>query len=86
MIHSLFGFQWSFKQPLRECTFSSVGRATDSLSVGPGFESLKVHQIVSVDNVQGTPVPIPNTEVKLNGADNTRLETTREDRETLTYT
>ena len=25
-------------------TFSSVGRATDSLSVGPGFESPKVHQ------------------------------------------
>ena len=52
--------------------------------MGPGFESLKVHHIVSVDNVQGTPVPIPNTEVKLNGANNTRLETAREDRETPT--
>ncbi len=28
------------------CTFSSGGRATDSSSVGPGFESLKVHQFV----------------------------------------
>ena len=29
---------------------------------------------------QGTPVPIPNTEVKLRSADNTWRETAREDR------
>ena len=29
---------------------------------------------------EATPVPIPNTEVKLAGADNTRLATAREDR------
>ena len=28
----------------KRCTFSYVGRATDSYSVGPGFVSLKVHQ------------------------------------------
>ena len=26
---------------------------------------------VGVDDVEGTPVPIPNTEVKLNGAEDT---------------
>ena len=53
--------------------------------MGPGFESLKVHHEVGVVNVQGTPVPIPNTEVKLCSADNTWLETAWEDRLALTY-
>ena len=48
--------------------------------MGPGFESLKVHHRVGVTNAKGTPVPIPNTEVKLCSAENTRSETTREDR------
>ena len=65
--------------------------------MGPGFESLKVHQpkgnkqerikpffIVSVANAQGPPVPIPNTVVKLCSAENTCLETDRENRSTLT--
>ena len=52
--------------------------------MGPGFESLKVHQQVSVINAEGPPVPIPNTEVKLCSADNTWLATAREDRSTLT--
>ena len=48
--------------------------------MGPGFESLKVHHLVSVFNAEGPPVPIPNTEVKLCSADNTSSETMREDR------
>ena len=36
-------------------------------------------------NVQGPPVPIPNTEVKLYRADNTWLATAREDRSVLTH-
>ena len=36
--------------------------------------------IVGVNNDEGPPVPIPNTEVKLIGADNTRRATAREDR------
>ena len=59
--------------------------------MGPGFESLKVHQRlsgverraeveVSVFNAEGPPVPIPNTEVKLCSAENTYLATDREDR------
>ena len=39
---------------------------------------------VGVYDVEGPPVPIPNTVVKLNGADNTWLEATREDRTTPT--
>ena len=31
----------------------------------------KLYEIVGVDDVEGTPVPIPNTEVKLNGAEDT---------------
>ena len=41
-----------------------------------GTKSLRV----GVINAQGPPVPIPNTEVKLCGAENTRLEAVREDR------
>ncbi len=33
------------------------------------------------DNVEDPPVPIPNTEVKLNRAESTWLDTAREDRE-----
>ena len=36
--------------------------------------------IVGVDYYEGPPVPIPNTEVKLVCADNTWLETARDDR------
>ena len=36
--------------------------------------------IDGVFNGEGPPVPIPNTEVKLTSADNTCLETDREDR------
>ena len=52
--------------------------------MGPGFESLKVHQKVSAKNAEGPPVPIPNTEVKLCSGDNTRLATAREDSSVLT--
>ena len=37
-------------------------------------------RIVSVDDGEGTPVPIPNTAVKLTRADNTWLEAARDDR------
>ena len=36
--------------------------------------------IVSADDGEGTPVPIPNTAVKLTRADNTWLEAARNDR------
>ena len=40
---------------------------------------------VGVDDVEGPPVPIPNTEVKLNGAEDTLLVTTRKNRKMPTY-
>ena len=44
------------------------------------FSRRKVIKIVGVDCDEGPPVPIPNTEVKLTCADDTCLETDREDR------
>ena len=49
-----------------------------------GLKSLKVHHTVSDINVEGPPVPIPNTEVKLNCAEDTRMEASRENRSTPT--
>ena len=43
-----------------------------------------MYQAVGVFNGEGPPVPIPNTAVKLTSADNTCLETDREDRSTPT--
>ena len=40
---------------------------------------------VGIDCCEGPPVPIPNTEVKLNSAENTWLETAWEDKSSLTY-
>ncbi len=42
-------------------------------------KSVKIYA-VGVDCGEGPPVPIPNTEVKLTCAENTCLETGREDR------
>ena len=41
--------------------------------------------IVGVDDAEGTPVPIPNTEVKLCSAKDTWLATARENRKMPTY-
>ena len=43
-------------------------------------------RIGGIDSDEGTPVPIPNTEVKLMSAENTWLETAREDRAMPTHT
>ena len=40
--------------------------------------------IVGVDGIEGTPVPIPNTEVKLNYAEDTWAATPRENRKVPT--
>ena len=41
---------------------------------------LKVHTKVGVDDAEGPPVPIPNTEVKLSSAEDSWLVTARENR------
>ena len=40
---------------------------------------------VGIDDTEGPPVPIPNTEVKLSGAEDTWLETAWENREMPTH-
>ena len=42
-------------------------------------EVLQIEE-VGADDGEGTPVPIPNTAVKLTGADNTWLEAARDDK------
>ena len=51
---------------------------TGSSPVGGATKSSLL--LVGVDDAEGPPVPIPNTEVKLCGAENTRREAVREDR------
>ena len=53
--------------------FSSL--KTSSVSI-----SILFFKAAGVDSKEVPPVPIPNTEVKLTSADNTCLETDREDR------
>ena len=48
-------------------------------------KKLNSQKIVGVEYAEGTPVPIPNTEVKLGGAENTWVATPREDREMPTF-
>ena len=48
-------------------------------------QSRERQQKVGIDDTEGPPVPIPNTEVKLSGAEDTWLETARENREMPTH-
>ena len=70
--------QWVRGSSPRRCTTNTKYSILTQNPVGR-----KVLQ-VSVTNAEGPPVPIPNTEVKLCSAENTCLETDREDRSTLT--
>ena len=45
---------------------------------------MRVKHTVGVDDIEGPPVPIPNTVVKLNSAENTWAAAPREDRSTPT--
>ena len=65
-----------------KCRLSRLSKALS------GFEGLLeglTKEEVGVDDGEGTPVPIPNTAVKLTGADNTWLEAARDDRKTPTH-
>ena len=60
----------------------SVLKARPSRNTGQEHSNVLylVSHMVGDDDGEVPPVPIPNTEVKLIGAENTWLETTREDR------
>ena len=60
-----------------EVVFKSYRKATSTLP--------PVASPVGVFNAQGPPVPIPNTEVKLCGAEDTCLATSRENRSMPTF-
>ena len=73
--------------PLVKRPKTSASHADNSgsnpLRVTKYAESLE-NCIVGVDGDEGTPVPIPNTEVKLISVEDTWLDTARENRETPT--
>ena len=48
------------------------------------LSTLIYKKLVSANYAEGTPVPIPNTEVKLRSGEDTRLETARENSSALT--
>ena len=45
------------------------------------LKKLNILEVVGIDDAEGTPVPIPNTEVKVGGAENTWPVTARKNRE-----
>ena len=55
-------------------------RRRDNWKTVVQFSETDDKRIVGPFNAQGPPVPIPNTEVKLRSAENTLLETVRENR------
>ncbi len=67
--------------PIQVAIFASVAQSVEQRTENPRVVgSIPTGgTTVGVFNVEGTPVPIPNTEVKLYSGDNTRLETARED-------
>ena len=75
MVYHPFGnlARWSSGLRLRPLTPATRVR----ISYGSPFlkfmhiSSISVYNIVGVDGVEGPPVPIPNTVVKLNSAENT---------------
>ncbi len=56
------------------------GSIPPRVTIFPFITAGKARQTVGVDDGEGPPVPIPNTEVKLACVDNTWLATAREDR------
>ena len=66
-----------------DCSLYSVLKVLDFGSpehpLHSAWQMLRAYR-VGVDDGEGTPVPIPNTEVKLTRVENTWLVTAREDR------
>ena len=71
-VHALFSFQGTVKD-------KGIGEG-DLVDIDTRAGEEPVIDKVGVDGGEGTPVPIPNTAVKLTCADNTWLVAAREDR------
>ena len=70
-----------FSQPVLIARGLDLQKYADSSLASPLFSFQgTVPEAVGVFNGEGPPVPIPNTEVKLTSADDTCLETDRENR------
>ena len=69
-----------FQKKLKKTIDKSLNRVYNHQA----FKKRRCVFLVGVDDVEGPPVPIPNTVVKLNSAENTWLEAAREDRSTPT--
>ena len=75
--------KWSRRRPLTPQSGVRLSHGSPSCDVPQHFNSeylASAIYIVGAFSGEGPPVPIPNTEVKLTYADNTCLETDREDR------
>ncbi len=73
MVYHPFGnlARWSSGLRLRPLTPATRVRISYGSPFKKGISSISVYHIVGVDGVEGPPVPIPNTVVKLNSAENT---------------
>ena len=72
---TLFGFEGAGKHAQGICTFSSVGRATDSYSVGPRFESVKVHHGPLVKWLRQRPLtPLTSVRIRYGSPDFSRAK------------
>ena len=69
---------------LKQMVLGKLGKKASVRSSLFSFEGADANSIVGVICDEGTPVPIPNTVVKLTRADNTRRAASREDKSTPT--
>ena len=81
-VSSLFGFLWTFER-MKPKGFAPLAQLVEQLTLNQwvrGSSPRRCTIEVGFFNAKGTPVPIPNTVVKLCSADNTRREAAREDK------
>ena len=76
--------RWSSGLRLRPLTPATAVRIRYGSPKRKKYGKHRIPNRVGVDSEEGPPVPIPNTVVKLNSAENTWLEAAREDRSTPT--
>ena len=75
---------WLVGQAVKTSASHAENRGSIPLRVTRGMNTreceIHIYEVVGVDYDEGPPVPIPNTEVKLISAEDTWLETARDNR------